>query len=827
MKNFTPLENSILENLPIGVFRLNENGAFVYANDTLVKMLGYSSFDELSGTKPEIESLFDSNQSNFTDLLKAQDKLLNLHTQWKTKTGSYFPVRQSLVRVKEGKTTFYDGFLEPLYGLDFKPDQPLFLHTLLETIPYPIYYKDINGRFIGCNSHFENLICIKKEQLLGKSTIDIAVDKPALQSFLVDEGSLLSKQTTFEERELLDNTGSKRKFLFNRTVFNSADGKKGGIVGIYIDITEVKNIQSKLADTELRFKKVFENANDAILVFDPEKEIIIEANPKASELFGYSYEELIGSSLKSFTVDVPRGENIISLILQEGSYKNYETRYRRKDGSIITVFANASLLTLEGKPYILTINTDVSEIIQLIDRLRNSEELYRSLFDSSFDAVLLIENGQVLTANSRASKILKMKREDIVGTKFTELLFNTQDDPNRLLINLIETLEPGSAKTEVQCTFSAKDGKIVYAIANLNCFLLSSRKIIQLVFEDITSQKLTRTEIIKLSRAIEQSSNTVLITDTEGIIEYVNPHFVATSGYNFEEVIGKDVRTLTSGLQPLELYDEIWNRITQGGEWDGELLNRKKSGDTYWTRIHITPVKNEANEITNYLLISEDITEKKLKDEQLQKYTREIEVMLKEIHHRVKNNLQIILSLLRLQSENIHDTDALSRMRETENRIMSMALVHEMLYSSESYSEINFREYVSKITKNILTTLASTSIRIVNKVENITLPIDIAIPCGLIVNELITNSIKHAFKDTEGGLITIQMKLSAQNRIQFTYKDNGIGLPSNVDIKQPRTLGLQIITTLAQQIGSHHTFSSEKGFNFELIIPLNLYEKRL
>ncbi|MGB9697297.1 MAG: PAS domain S-box protein [Ignavibacteria bacterium] len=820
------MEISILENLPIGVFRTDEEGTIIYVNKALLNMIGYQSFEELSSINLEKTPQTDYPRTTIKDILKSRGQLLNLEAKWKTKSGKYIPVRESIVRTEQNGKIFYDGYIEPIPE-SIKPNQPLFLQTLLETIPYPIYYKDINGRFIGCNSHFESLTHIKKELLIGKSFIDIAYNNPSIQSFLVDEGSLLATQTTAEEKELIDNKGNKRNYVFTRTIFNNADGTKGGIVGIYIDVTDLKNIQNKLVDTESRYKQLFENANDAILVFEPQSEIIIDANPKASEVFGYSRQELIGTSLKSFTIDVARGEEAIKQILKTGSYKNFETRYRKKDGSIITVFANVSLLKIKGQDYILSINTDVSDIINLIQKLRNSEELYHALFDHSIDAVLLIENGQILTANSRAALSFNMKREELVGARFTALLPEAENGANKSLINLINSLEPGSTIANVQCTFSRKDGTLFYANANLNCFLLAERKIVQLVFEDITLQKLSQAEIIKLSRAIEQSSNTVLITDTNGIIEYVNPHFVISSGYSLEEIIGKNINSLSLILQSSVRYDEIWGQISRGNEWEGDVLNRKKSGDTYWARIRITPLRNEKGIITNYLLISEDITDKKLKDEQLQKYTREIEVMLKEIHHRVKNNLQIILSLIRLQSENIKDSEAIAQIKATENRIISMALVHEMLYSSESYSEIEFKNYVSKIIQNIFLSLSAKKIKVLNKIENIFLPIDIAIPCGLIINELITNSIKHAFKNTDTGVITIQMKSVEENYIQFQYKDNGPGIKDKTYFTNPKTLGLQLITTLSNQIGSSYSFSSREGFSFELTIPVNLYEKRL
>jgi two-component sensor histidine kinase len=214
----------------------------------------------------------------------------------------------------------------------------------------------------------------------------------------------------------------------------------------------------------------------------------------------------------------------------------------------------------------------------------------------------------------------------------------------------------------------------------------------------------------------------------------------------------------------------------------------------------------------------ENITERKQAEEKIKKSLEEKEVLLREIHHRVKNNMQVISSLLMLQSQNIEDKKYKDMFIESQTRIYSMALIHEKLYRSESIAQINFKEYIEGIVSNIFESYCiKSNIKIEINVENIPIKIDYAVPCGLIINELVTNSLKYAFPDGRQGKIHISLKSNDNNMIKLSISDDGIGIAKDMDIRNTKSLGLRLITSLAEgQLHGEIILNRESGTEFQI-----------
>jgi two-component sensor histidine kinase len=199
--------------------------------------------------------------------------------------------------------------------------------------------------------------------------------------------------------------------------------------------------------------------------------------------------------------------------------------------------------------------------------------------------------------------------------------------------------------------------------------------------------------------------------------------------------------------------------------------------------------------------------------EQLRASLAEKDVLLKEIHHRVKNNLQVISSLLNLQSQHNQDPSALEMLNESRNRIQSMALVHEKLYQSPNLSRVDLAEYARSLGTLLIRSYGERAARIVAKfkVEDLFLSVDAAVPLGLILNELISNCLKHAFEPSAPGEVRVEITRLRDGRIQVIVADNGIGFPAHIDLKKTETLGMQLVQTLTQQIGGSIELLSDRG----------------
>jgi two-component sensor histidine kinase len=211
------------------------------------------------------------------------------------------------------------------------------------------------------------------------------------------------------------------------------------------------------------------------------------------------------------------------------------------------------------------------------------------------------------------------------------------------------------------------------------------------------------------------------------------------------------------------------------------------------------------------------ILQQKRGRDQLRSSLDEKEVLLKEIHHRVKNNLQVISSLLNLQSSHVRDENDMEIFRESQNRIRSMALIHEKLYQSGNVSIVDFPQYARSLANTLFRSYRSADSNVSLEVDfgDVSLGIDAAVPCGLIINELLSNALKHAFPGNRGGKVLLGLRAQG-GKTRLTVKDDGIGVPGSVDVACPDSLGLQLVNTLVAQIGGVLEVDRTNGTEFRI-----------
>jgi len=249
-----------------------------------------------------------------------------------------------------------------------------------------------------------------------------------------------------------------------------------------------------------------------------------------------------------------------------------------------------------------------------------------------------------------------------------------------------------------------------------------------------------------------------------------------------------------------------------------EAIRQRKDGSLIHVSVLGSPIVVDGGVVAVYA-IYRDITERKRSEEKIKAALREREVMLREIHHRVKNNMQIISSLLRLQSRQIKNKKILDIFNVGQNRIRSMALIHESLYQSKDLSKINFADYIKRLTTHLFSMyrVGLERIQLNVTVGEVFLDINRAIPCGLIVNELVSNSLKHAFPNGQEGEIVVRMDGNDRGKISLVVKDNGIGFPEDLDFQRTETLGMQLVTDLVAQIEGKIEISKKKGTEVKIV----------
>jgi two-component sensor histidine kinase len=260
--------------------------------------------------------------------------------------------------------------------------------------------------------------------------------------------------------------------------------------------------------------------------------------------------------------------------------------------------------------------------------------------------------------------------------------------------------------------------------------------------------------------------------------------------------------------------------VQAGGDYDLEYRLVRPDGEIRWVRDRAFPIVNAAGEVYRVAGVIDDVTERKQALEQITASLHEKEVLLKEIHHRVKNNMQVITSLLSLQSKTIGDKQAFAVFQDSQNRVKSMALIHETLYQSEDLSRIDFAEYLKKLVAHVSRSyrLRPEAVKINVHVDDVSLPIDTAVPCGLIINELASNSLKYAFPADTTGEVNITFG-RADAQYVLRVNDTGIGLPADFDPDKGKSLGMKLVRMLTSQLCGEIQCRNGVGTTFEITFP--------
>lgn len=321
-------------------------------------------------------------------------------------------------------------------------------------------------------------------------------------------------------------------------------------------------------------------------------------------------------------------------------------------------------------------------------------------------------------------------------------------------------------------------------------------------------------ELEKLSLVASKTDNAVMVADANGKIDWVNDAFLRMIN-NQGGIVGKNVAQLN-------LYNNVQDAISEAvKEKKSKVfesnINTHNHSET-WISTTLTPVFDDQLQLKELVFVDTNITAGKTLEKQIKTSLHEKDILLKEIHHRVKNNLQIIISLLNLQSGYIKDEQSLKAVKDGQNRVRSMALVHEKFYQADALTEINFAEYVEKLNQFLFQSYSDKSERIKLTVvsDNVALDMDTAMPCGLLINEIVSNALKYAFPDNREGEIKIVLNKLSENNIEMSISDNGVGMSNDFDIEQAESLGLQLISALTSQLDGTLKVSVENGTRYSV-----------
>jgi len=471
------------------------------------------------------------------------------------------------------------------------------------------------------------------------------------------------------------------------------------------------------------------------------------------------------------------------------------------------------------------LEAEIAERKQAEERISFLGEILES---SPLSVIATDRNTKIMYVNPATEKLFGYRKQELLGKD--PRILNAEPDPERIQREMFDAVRQNRV-WKGELLNKKKNGDLFYIGASIYQLLDVKRDFIAVVGfqEDITERKRAEEDRERLFKAIEIAKEAVSIQSPDLITVYENDAMANLFGYEKGELIGKHVSILNADATSEATMRQIVEDIGKDGYWEGEVHNKRKDGSEFLTYASTTAIKDRDGKIINFISAQHDITERKQAEEKIKTSLKEKELMLREIHHRVKNNMQIISSLLNLQAQNIKDKESLEMFKESQNRVRSMALIHERLYQSKDFTRIDFADYVQGLISHVFTAYRVSPSPPTVKVDtkDMLLDINTAIPCGLIINELISNSMKHAFPDGRKGRLTVSMKRINKKKIELMVSDTGIGFPEDIDFRNTNTLGLQLVITLVEQLDGTIELDRSKGTAFKITFGEIKYKKRM
>lgn len=604
-----------------------------------------------------------------------------------------------------------------------------------------------------------------------------------------------------------------------------------GVVLVFRDDTNRRQAEMVLQQERGFLKTIIRTLPDLVWLKDPEG-VYLACNGRFERCFGASEAEIVGKTDYDF-VDRELGDFFRQkdreAIAKGGPSVNREEITYADDGHReLLETIKTPMFDGQGKLIgVLGLARDITASCQAEEALRQSEATYRSLFENMLNGFaycrMLFEEGTprdfiYLNVNHAFEALTGLK--DVEGRRVSEVIPGIREaDPDLFAIYGRVAMGGPPERFEI----------FVEALGMWFAISVYSPKPDHFVaiFDVITERKKAEKALQESERRFrdiaEISADWIWEVDSEGRYTYASQSVHEMLGYRAEEIIGKTPFDLMPPGEAVRLATEFGAIVARREPFrDLDNLNRHRDGSLRYVQSNGKPILDAQDNLLGYRGVDRDVTAQRETELRLRQSLAEKVALLKEVHHRVKNNLQIMASLLNLQAKQTANAEAVAALLDTRNRVHSMALLHEVLYRSDNLAQINLVLYVKALCTQLLRAFgqAAERVQVEQHIGPISLPLDQAVPCGLIINELVTNAFKYGFPDARSGRVMVEIELR-QGRLELSVRDNGVGLPAGLEPAAASTLGLQLVTMLTGQLNGQLRWENpaEGGALFRVSIP--------
>ncbi len=554
---------------------------------------------------------------------------------------------------------------------------------------------------------------------------------------------------------------------------------------------------------------------------------IIYANQALANMLEYNLDELLNMSVQDLYNDSnERDYQIKTFSIEPETTSSKEICLKTKRGKTLVVKDTVKVIkNKDSRPvYFDGILEDISEKKRAEEALEESQTRYKILTELTIEGIIIHENGIIVDTNPSLQKMTGYNGEYLKGKNIFQFI---HPDSRELTRKNIESHFTGTYEVRL----IKKDKSTIIAEVEVKNVLIENKEYRVVAVRDTTSKKDIEKEILSLSTAVKQSPASIVITDTNGLIEYVNPKFTEVTGYTFEEAVGKNPSILKTEHTKSEDYKEMWETISKGNTWRGEFLNKRKDGTHYWELASISPIIDENGKTIKYVAVKEDITERKKTVDALVKSEKDLlqanatkNVFFSIIAHDLKGPVGNFTQLLDLFKENFYDITndekldylhILTGLSIKTNRLLDDLLLWARIQMNTlefSIESVNLKSLVKNSIDIIEERAIEKNIKIITNIDNINVEINKS-SIKTVIRNLLTNSIKFSIKDSE---VNISSRiLQESNFLEISVKDNGVGIPEH---------NIDKLFKIESSFSTYGT-NREKGTGLGLILCKNLVKK--